>query len=100
MLRHGGGLPASPRIPYILITPSGARFAVRRKTTPSSDLLREPLRILVIRGCGERAHLPHRVRIVLDSHGGPSARPDVAKDLGFIGGKLPLHRGPAEDRRG
>ena len=28
------------------------------------------------------------------------ARPDVAKDLGFIGGKLPLHHGPAEGLEG
>ena len=28
------------------------------------------------------------------------ARPDVAKDLGFIGGKLPLHHGPAEGQEG
>lgn len=28
------------------------------------------------------------------------ARPDVAKDLGFIGGKLPLHHGPAEGEEG
>lgn len=28
------------------------------------------------------------------------ARPDVAKDLGFIGGKMPLHHGPAEGIEG
>jgi L-rhamnonate dehydratase len=28
------------------------------------------------------------------------ARPDIAKDLGFIGGKMPLHHGPAEGERG
>src|ERR1700679_2194649 len=28
------------------------------------------------------------------------ARPDIAKDLGFIGGKLPLHHGPAEGEDG
>jgi L-rhamnonate dehydratase len=28
------------------------------------------------------------------------ARPDVAKELGFIGGKLPLHHGPAEGAGG
>ena len=28
------------------------------------------------------------------------ARPDVAKQLGFIGGKLPLHHGPAEGEEG
>ncbi|WBY09770.1 L-rhamnonate dehydratase [Sphingomonas sp. 7/4-4] len=28
------------------------------------------------------------------------ARPDVAKELGFIGGKLPLHHGPAEGLEG
>ncbi|MGO2542414.1 MAG: L-rhamnonate dehydratase [Specibacter sp.] len=28
------------------------------------------------------------------------ARPDVAKDLGFIGGKMPLHHGPAEGEEG
>ena len=28
------------------------------------------------------------------------ARPDVAKDLGFIGGKLPLHHGPVEGQEG
>ncbi len=28
------------------------------------------------------------------------ARPDVAKSLGFIGGKLPLHHGPAEGEEG
>ena len=28
------------------------------------------------------------------------ARPDVAKKLGFIGGKLPLHHGPAEGEEG
>ncbi|HEX8631238.1 MAG TPA: L-rhamnonate dehydratase, partial [Catenuloplanes sp.] len=27
-------------------------------------------------------------------------RPDLAKDLGFIGGKLPLHHGPAEGEEG
>jgi L-rhamnonate dehydratase len=28
------------------------------------------------------------------------ARPDIAKELGFIGGKLPLHHGPAEGSEG
>lgn len=28
------------------------------------------------------------------------ARPDIAKQLGFIGGKLPLHHGPAEGQEG
>jgi L-rhamnonate dehydratase len=28
------------------------------------------------------------------------ARPDIAKQLGFIGGKLPLHHGPAEGEEG
>ena len=28
------------------------------------------------------------------------ARPDIAKELGFIGGKLPLHHGPAEGDEG
>ena len=28
------------------------------------------------------------------------ARPDVAKDLGFVGGKMPLHHGPAEGDAG
>jgi L-rhamnonate dehydratase len=28
------------------------------------------------------------------------ARPDVAKELGFIGGKMPLHHGPAEGEEG
>jgi L-rhamnonate dehydratase len=28
------------------------------------------------------------------------ARPDIAKELGFIGGKLPLHHGPAEGLEG
>ena len=28
------------------------------------------------------------------------ARPDMAKQLGFIGGKLPLHHGPAEGEDG
>jgi L-rhamnonate dehydratase len=28
------------------------------------------------------------------------ARPDIAKSLGFIGGKLPLHHGPAEGEQG
>ena len=28
------------------------------------------------------------------------ARPDIAKDLGFIGGKMPLHHGPAEGDTG
>jgi L-rhamnonate dehydratase len=28
------------------------------------------------------------------------ARPDIAKELGFIGGKLPLHHGPAEGQAG
>lgn len=28
------------------------------------------------------------------------ARPDVAKDLGFVGGKMPLHHGPAEGEEG
>ena len=28
------------------------------------------------------------------------ARPDLAKDMGFIGGKLPLHHGPAEGEHG
>jgi L-rhamnonate dehydratase len=28
------------------------------------------------------------------------ARPDLAKDMGFIGGKLPLHHGPAEAEEG
>jgi L-rhamnonate dehydratase len=28
------------------------------------------------------------------------ARPDIAKDLGFVGGKLPLHHGPAEGEEG
>ena len=28
------------------------------------------------------------------------ARPDIAKDLGFIGGKVPLHHGPAEGGEG
>jgi L-rhamnonate dehydratase len=28
------------------------------------------------------------------------ARPDIAKELGFIGGKLPLHHGPAEGEEG
>jgi L-rhamnonate dehydratase len=28
------------------------------------------------------------------------ARPDVAKKLGFIGGKMPLHHGPAEGEEG
>ena len=28
------------------------------------------------------------------------ARPDIAKELGFIGGKLPLHHGPAEGGEG
>lgn len=28
------------------------------------------------------------------------ARPDLAKDMGFIGGKLPLHHGPAEGEEG
>lgn len=28
------------------------------------------------------------------------ARPDLAKDLGFVGGKLPLHHGPAEGEEG
>jgi L-rhamnonate dehydratase len=28
------------------------------------------------------------------------ARPDIAKDLGFIGGKMPLHHGPAEGEEG
>jgi L-rhamnonate dehydratase len=28
------------------------------------------------------------------------SRPDIAKDLGFIGGKLPLHHGPAEGPEG
>lgn len=28
------------------------------------------------------------------------ARPDIARDLGFIGGKLPLHHGPAEGDEG
>jgi L-rhamnonate dehydratase len=27
------------------------------------------------------------------------ARPDLAKELGFIGGKLPLHHGPAEGEK-
>jgi len=28
------------------------------------------------------------------------ARPDLAKEMGFIGGKLPLHHGPAEGEEG
>ena len=28
------------------------------------------------------------------------ARPDLARDLGFVGGKLPLHHGPAEGQEG
>jgi len=28
------------------------------------------------------------------------ARPDIAKELGFIGGKLPLHHGPAKGMEG
>lgn len=28
------------------------------------------------------------------------ARPDIAQQLGFIGGKLPLHHGPAEGEEG
>jgi L-rhamnonate dehydratase len=28
------------------------------------------------------------------------ARPDIARDLGFIGGKMPLHHGPAEGEEG
>lgn len=28
------------------------------------------------------------------------ARPDIAEDLGFIGGKMPLHHGPAEGEEG
>jgi L-rhamnonate dehydratase len=28
------------------------------------------------------------------------ARPDLAKDMGFIGGKMPLHHGPAEGEEG
>src|SRR6202041_85866 len=28
------------------------------------------------------------------------ARPDLAKQLGFIGGKMPLHHGPAEGEEG
>jgi L-rhamnonate dehydratase len=28
------------------------------------------------------------------------ARPDIAKELGFIGGKMPLHHGPAEGEEG
>ena len=28
------------------------------------------------------------------------SRPDLAKDMGFIGGKLPLHHGPAEGEEG
>ena len=28
------------------------------------------------------------------------ARPDLAKQMGFIGGKLPLHHGPAEGEEG
>ncbi|MBE7501564.1 MAG: L-rhamnonate dehydratase [Verrucomicrobiales bacterium] len=28
------------------------------------------------------------------------ARPDLARDLGFVGGKLPLHHGPAEGEEG
>ncbi|MDF3086809.1 enolase C-terminal domain-like protein, partial [Burkholderia sola] len=28
------------------------------------------------------------------------ARPDLAKEMGFIGGKLPLHHGPAEGEAG
>ncbi|WP_420113070.1 L-rhamnonate dehydratase [Pseudactinotalea sp.] len=28
------------------------------------------------------------------------ARPDIAKDLGFIGGKMPIHHGPAEGQEG
>ena len=28
------------------------------------------------------------------------ARPDIAKDLGFVGGKMPLHHGPAEGEEG
>lgn len=28
------------------------------------------------------------------------ARPDVAKELGFVGGKMPLHHGPAEGEEG
>ncbi|TDA46402.1 L-rhamnonate dehydratase [Burkholderia pyrrocinia] len=30
----------------------------------------------------------------------PGARPDLAKEMGFIGGKLPLHHGPAEGDEG
>src|SRR5246127_660817 len=30
----------------------------------------------------------------------PGPRPDIAKQLGFIGGKLPLHHGPAEGEEG
>ena len=28
------------------------------------------------------------------------ARPDLAKEMGFIGGKMPLHHGPAEGEEG
>ena len=28
------------------------------------------------------------------------ARPDLAKEMGFIGGKMPLHHGPAEGEAG
>ena len=29
-----------------------------------------------------------------------TARPDLAQQLGFIGGKMPLHHGPAEGEEG
>jgi hypothetical protein len=49
MLRHGPGLPASPRVRYILSTPDGEWFAVGR--TPHSQLvIREQV-------CGPRARL-------------------------------------------
>ena len=40
---------------------------------------------------------PVRDELVLYATG---ARPDIAKKLGFIGGKMPLHHGPAEGEEG
>ena len=40
---------------------------------------------------------PVRARLQFYATG---ARPDLAKEMGFIGGKMPLHHGPAEGEEG
>ena len=84
---------------YLVDASTTAARASSLNTISGVDLALWDLLGKAAAGAGATSLLGGPVRDELDFYA-TGARPDLAKELGFIGGKMPLQHGPAEGEEG